>query len=432
MSSNSRVSSFEQTLLTTLKTIKSNNLPHAIHITTNDKVSVFGDIHGDIETLKKAYSLALSKGSKYFIFCGDYIDKGKDSLACFQFVLNHFNTDPTHFIPLTGNHETLFHSDLYSELLETNSTLIPICWEVICLLPIAITLTSHGRNIYCAHGGFPRLYRPKLLRIHDEYEDVWKLIKPDQPTPSNTSDLIYESNTTFNLSPTDYINTVYDDYARNALIFHESPYHIHDYSKVIDKLDAIRSATDAQQRQTIIDSLKEPDFKKYVDRFIAKLNDYKSQVAKLERSKQNVILLKDYIQESDAYTTDTTTDGIDSYESFLAFVKKCGTQFFKHERYEVQRFNLVYPINELKQWMSDSKINAVIRGHELTLNCAAVIDFNKNNEETSPQSVEFNSSSSLYLVLHTTSSYAYLADTYAHGKFAIIDDKHIDIITVSV
>ena len=425
-----KYASFEQTLNMTLNIIKTCNIKHGITIETNNKVAVFGDIHGDIDTLKKAYDIAKENEVSHIILLGDYIDKGKDSLGCFKFVLDHFNEDPTHFIPLAGNHETLFFGDLYTELHTKCSKLIPLCWDVICSLPIACLIVSNGKRIYCAHGGYPRLYRPKRIHIHDEYEDIWKLIEPNQRHPTDTNELIYETNNTFNLSPIDYINKVYDDYERCSKLFSESPYNIALYSGTVDKLKEIRKMNDDEQRQTIIKSFKDEPFKKYVDLFLSKLNDYKAQVADVERSKQNAILLKDYIQESDAYVSEENTDNINSYEEFIAFVDKCKTQFFKHERREVKHHNLICPMNEVKQWMKDNNINAFIRGHELCLGCCGVIDLNTDHEEHSPpKEVIFNSSSMLYIAVHTTGSYLALHETYT-PKIAIINNDKIEIVTV--
>lgn len=432
MSFDSKYTSFEQTLNKTLKTIEACDIKHGITIETNDKVAVFGDIHGDIDTLKKAYDLIKENKVNYVILLGDYIDKGKDSLGCFKFVLDHFNEDPKHFIPLMGNHETLFFGDLYTELHTKCPKLISLCWEVICSLPIACLIVSNNKRIFCAHGGYPRLYRPKRIRIHDEYEDVWKLIEPNQRHPTDANELIYETNNTFNLSPIDYINKVYDDYERYSKIFDESPYNVAFYSRIVDKLNEIRKIgdDDDEKRQSIIKSFKDEPFKKYVDLFLSKLNDYKLQVANAERSKQNIILLKDYIQESDAYVSEENTDGITSYEEFIAFVDKCKTQFFNHERKEIKHYNLICPMNELKQWMKDNNINAFIRGHELCLGCCGVIDLNTNHEERlPPKEISFNLSSMIYIAIHTTGSYSFIHEIYA-PKFAIINKDKIEIISV--
>lgn len=428
MTSNTRIKSFEESLLRTLETVKKHNIPHGITITTNDLVAIFGDIHADIDTLEKAYTSAKSKNCKYYIFCGDYIDKGKDSLLSFQFIIDHFNQDPVHFIPLMGNHETLFFADLYNEL-KDSPNMVSLCWEVICALPIGAEIHTNGKTIFCAHGAYPRIYRPKRIHVHDEYQDVWQLVAP-QSTPDDASEMIYETNNTFNISPSTYINRIYDDYTSACNLIDESPYHIHAYSKVVSKLDAIRSASESD-RSKLIAELKDPEFKKYVDFFISKLNNYKSIVARIERAKQNLILLKDYIQEGDMYRTEQPEENANTYEEFVAEIEKVGTQFFKPNRFEVVRYNLGYSDEQLKQWMKDSKVNAFIRGHQLTLNCCTVVDLNTDTEEIeTPEKIKFNTSSMLYITVHTTTSYAKYDVHFSVAKYCIIDKESICVVSV--
>ena len=431
MSFNSSIEEFERTLLKTIETINTHHIKHGIEINTNEKVAVFGDIHGDIDTLIKAYEMAANKNAKYFIFCGDYIDKGKDSLSCFNFVLDNFNKDPEHFIPLMGNHETLMFGDLLLEIHKSKPELLTLLTDVICSMPISASIKTNNKSVFCSHGAFPHLWRPKLIQIHDEYDDVWKILNPNMKIPDDINEMIYEDNVKFNISPIEYINKIYDDYVRLAPLIHESPYNIHQYSATVDKLDKLRKANNEQERKRMIDELKDENNKRWTEGFVMIVNDYKTQMARIERARQNMILLKDYIQEGDAYISENEPDkSIDSYEKFLEFVKKSGTQFFKHERYEVHRYDLIYPIEELKTWMSKNKINAFIRGHQLTLNCATSVDLKTNKENMNPVNIPFIEESELYLTIHTTSSYKKLADCYKVGKFAIIDENNIEIVAV--
>ena len=205
------VTEFQHTLESVVKLIKTNDIKHAIelNIKPTDTFAVFGDIHADIKTLTKAYKIAKDKGVKYFIFCGDYIDKGEDSMGSFKFVLDHFVEDHKHFIPLMGNHEMMLCGNLFIDLVK-QPEIISLCQEVISLMPFACLIHFNNKNIFCAHGAYPFIYKHKYIHIEDEFDDVWKLIG-NVNEPEDVNELVYESNTSFDsLSPVDWINKLYD------------------------------------------------------------------------------------------------------------------------------------------------------------------------------------------------------------------------------
>ena len=82
--------------------------------------------------------------------------------------------------------------------------------------------------------------------------------------------------------------------------------------------------------------------------------------------------------------------------------------------------------------MTDNKINAFIRGHQLTIKCCNVVDLNTNKETTAPETVELNNDSQLYITLHTTTSYSkYDQEFYGTARFAIVDNKNINVVSVT-
>ena len=423
----------QETLKQVIKLIKSDNIKHGIEltITPTDKFAVFGDIHGDIDTLTKAYKLAKSKNVKYFIFCGDYIDKGVDSLSCLKFVLDHFVSDYKHFIPLMGNHEMMLAGDLFIGL-SKQPELIRLLSEVIGLMPIALLININGKKIFCSHGAYPFIYKHKYIHIEDEFDDVWQLISPINK-PEDLNELIYESNTSFtNLSPVGYINKLYNDLAYQSSLIVENIYDINMYSaRIVAKLKEIKEAiktNDQTKINELITQIKADNFFKY---FIVKLNDYKSYLAKLKKAQQAVIYIRDYVGWGDMYMADQCIDDIETKEEYLATVDKCKTQFFKANRFEVKRYNLSYSVEQLKQWMKDSNINLFIRGHQLTLNCCEIIDLKTNSSMPNPKIINYTSESMNYITLHTTKSYKKLDEEYyGIGKFVICDDKCFEVVGV--
>ena len=72
----------------TLEILKEKNIKHGVELKVKDdeKICVFADIHGDIDSLKNG--LIKAEKFDYIIFCGDWIDKGKNNLGCLITVLS--------------------------------------------------------------------------------------------------------------------------------------------------------------------------------------------------------------------------------------------------------------------------------------------------------------------------------------------------------
>lgn len=87
---------------------------------------VFGDLHGDYDSSQPLLIEAIiqhrEKGMPYFVFLGDYVDRGEKDLETLMlvFILKHMF--PEHVVLLTGNHENLITNKvdghLKSELLK--------------------------------------------------------------------------------------------------------------------------------------------------------------------------------------------------------------------------------------------------------------------------------------------------------------------------
>ena len=67
---------------------------------------VIGDIHGEIDHLRRLVARMPDVGaSDTVVFLGDYIDRGPDSKACVDAVLEFIATVPAAVVCLRGNHE---------------------------------------------------------------------------------------------------------------------------------------------------------------------------------------------------------------------------------------------------------------------------------------------------------------------------------------
>ena len=132
------------------------------------RLYVVGDIHGCIEPLKEFLSLHYNQDD-FYIFLGDYIDRGPDNLGVIQTLMG---LSPNNCVFLEGNHEKWLRLWARREIGEIRSkeflygTMVDLerCspeekkkisdWTR--RLRLFIAAEHCGRTIYCTHGGVPR------------------------------------------------------------------------------------------------------------------------------------------------------------------------------------------------------------------------------------------------------------------------------------
>jgi protein phosphatase len=68
-----------------------------------ERIVVFGDIHGDIKSLKAG--LDLCEENDLFLFLGDYADRGRYGIEVIEGISKLMDTFPERIIALMGNHE---------------------------------------------------------------------------------------------------------------------------------------------------------------------------------------------------------------------------------------------------------------------------------------------------------------------------------------
>lgn len=420
---------FKQLLEKALDVIRRRHIPHAVTITLtpSDTIAAFGDIHGDFETFQSGLEKARSHHPTYIVFMGDYVDKGKDSVRSFSIALKEFINDPVHVIPLVGNHEQFLCFGLAQQL--KDPALIALAREVIDNMPICCYATGGGRNYYFAHGGYPFMYRKKYIHVDDHYEDVWKHLNKVKEEPSDKDAVVYETNVGMN--PAEYVNSIFDEMKELAVRPVESPYLLHAYEKYVADLDAIKnelskSSPDSSVIKEHSDSLTKDE--RYYFSFTSYIKMWKQYQATYERTCERLINIRYYVGWSDMYVFEEMDKARDP-ESYLALLKRAGTDYINHVRFEVHRPNLCYPESQLKKWMNDNKINAIIRGHEFKVTECNVRDINKGTEQRSPPSVKVNDDSRMYVCIHSTRSYA--DDTYPEltnaPKFVIVGRNEITV-----
>ena len=175
-------------------------------------VYVLGDIHGNLSDLMTFERVLWKKGaceSGNFLFLGDYVDRGKDSLECILYLLANKIINPNKFTLLRGNHEVrslqksfTFKKEVLRKV-SRNGKLDDFAvkmWEsfndVFDSMPICALIDD---SIYCAHGGIPfsATRTEQLLSIPKQMPDpenessaAWEILWNDPCEEADALDAI--------------------------------------------------------------------------------------------------------------------------------------------------------------------------------------------------------------------------------------------------
>jgi len=125
-------------------------------------ITVCGDVHGQFYDLIAKFSghadmEPVSPNSKKYLFLGDYVDRGDNSLEVISYLFALKVKYPKSIWLLRGNHETreISHEyGFYDECITVYPEYGERIWEkinnVFCYLPLAAVI---GDRIFCVHGG---------------------------------------------------------------------------------------------------------------------------------------------------------------------------------------------------------------------------------------------------------------------------------------
>ena len=134
-------------------------------------LKICGDIHGQYADLLRLFEYGGFPPDSNYLFLGDYVDRGKQSLECICLLLCYKIKYPENFFLLRGNHECASINRIYGFYDECKRRFNIKLWKTFtdCFncLPVAAVIDE---KIFCCHGGLS----PDLQSL----EQIRRIMRP--------------------------------------------------------------------------------------------------------------------------------------------------------------------------------------------------------------------------------------------------------------
>lgn len=128
-----------------------------LNIEENQEAYIIGDIHGNLNSLKRILNIIKKENPQFILFLGDIVDRGQFQLECLLIVLALKILYPNRYYLLRGNHETVEMNKSYGFYTIFNqkyarSDRFSIIRDLYKTIPISAILNDFA---LCLHGGIP-------------------------------------------------------------------------------------------------------------------------------------------------------------------------------------------------------------------------------------------------------------------------------------
>ncbi len=149
------------------------------------KIYNIGDIHGQYSDLLRLFEYGGFPGDANYLFLGDYVDRGKNSLETICLLFAYKLKYKENFFLLRGNHEAENINKIYGFYDECKRKYSIKLWKLFCdcfnYLPVAALVDD---KILCMHGGIS----PELHSL----DQIKKIKRPtDIPEQGLLCDLLW-------------------------------------------------------------------------------------------------------------------------------------------------------------------------------------------------------------------------------------------------
>ena len=156
-----------------------------VFIELNSPINICGDVHGQFYDLLRLFNYGGEPPKANYLFLGDYVDRGKNSLETIVLLLCYKIKYPENFFMLRGNHESDNINKTYGFYDECKRRFNVKLWkkfnDLFNIFPITAIIKD---KILCMHGGLS----PDLLN----FDLLKKIVRPTEvPDSGLLCDLLW-------------------------------------------------------------------------------------------------------------------------------------------------------------------------------------------------------------------------------------------------